>query len=330
MRKNVSHLQRIEDCLSGNSQNGTPVALWRHFPVDDQDPATLAGAHLDFQRTYDFDLLKVTPASSYMAKDWGVNDEWRGATEGTREYTRRIIKKPEDWADIPILSPSRGSLLDSLEALKIITKELGDKTPVIQTIFSPLSQAKNLVGREQLVVHLRKFPEEIHAGLKIIAETTMRYIEACRETGIAGIFYAVQHAQLGILSVQEYSEFGRKYDMDVLEAAEDLWLNMLHLHGENIMFEQFVDYPVAVINWHDQDTPPSLEEARSKYKGVVCGGLQREQTLVIGTPDTVLREAQQALEITGGRKHILGTGCVTPTIAPRANILAARKSVDLV
>jgi uroporphyrinogen decarboxylase len=84
MRANVSHRQRIESCLRGGSEKGVPVALWRHFPVDDQQPETLAVCTSAISNsTYDFDLLKVTPASSYMAKDWGIRDVWRGATEGT-------------------------------------------------------------------------------------------------------------------------------------------------------------------------------------------------------------------------------------------------------
>lgn len=329
MRKKVSHRQRLETCLNGGVEDGVPVALWRHFPVDDQEPETLAEAHIDFQRTYDFDLLKVTPASSYMAKDWGIRDEWRGAQEGTREYTQYVIEDPEDWADLPVLDPHQGSLGSTLAALSTITGELGGSTPVIQTIFSPLSQAKNLVGRNQLMVHLRQYPGVLREGLRTITESTRRYIEAAQTTGIAGIFYAVQHAQYGILSPAEYAEFGREYDLQLLEDLGDFWLNVLHLHGENIFFDQFVDYPVSIINWHDQDTPPSLSQARSLFKGVVCGGLSRDKTMTLGTPDVVGAEAKQAIEITSGERFILGTGCVTFTTTPRANLIAARQSVEI-
>jgi len=324
----ISHRQRLETCLSGGKLDRVPVALWRHFPVDDQRPDTLAGAHIDFQRMYDFDLLKVTPASSYFAKAWGVTDEWRGATEGTREYTSHVISCPEDWGGLRVLDPHQGSLGDSLEALRIITRELGPDTPVIQTIFSPLSQAKNLVGRQLLIAHLRKYPQALHEGLRIIADSTRRYIEAAVNTGIAGVFYAVQHAQYGLLSLQEYGEFGRQYDLSVLEPASTLWLNLLHLHGEQVMFDQFTEYPVSIINWHDQDTPPSLSEARTFSNRVLCGGLRRERTMVLGDPDQVTQEALDAIRVTQGDHFILGTGCVVPIIAPRSKILAARHAVE--
>ena len=322
-----THRTRLETCLSGVQPDRTPVALWRHFPIDDQTPAGLAAATIDFQRTYDFDLVKVTPASSFCLKDWGVEDEWRGATEGTRDYTRRVIIQPEDWARLPALSPFTGQLGNQLECLRLIVNDLGPHVPVIQTIFNPLSQAKNLLGKDTLLVHLRRYPEAVHAGLRILTETTQRFVEAAAQTGIAGIFFAVQHAQYGLLSEAEYDAFGRSYDFQVLEPARGLWLNMLHLHGEEIMFDRFLDYPVGVINWHDRDTWPSLQQAQTRFTGVVCGGLQRDRTMVLGTPEVVTTEALDAIRETEGKRFILGTGCVLPIIAPRANIWAARRAV---
>lgn len=322
--------QRLETCLSGARPDRTPVALWRHFPVDDQTPEGLAAATLDFQRKYDFDFIKVTPSSSFCLKDWGVQDEWQGATEGTRVYTHRIIHSPDDWMHLPVLDPYQGFLGEQLVCLRLLIEELSDRpdpAPVIQTIFSPLAQAKNLAGQNLLLVHLRQFPDAVHAGLKIIAESTLRFIEALRQIGLAGIFYAVQQASFEILSELEYDQFGSWYDLQVLEPAKDFWLNMIHLHGSAIMFQKFIEYPVQIINWHDRDTYPSLSEAKNLTQRVLCGGLQREKTMVLGNPVRVTAEARDAIQETQGTRFILGTGCVLPIIAPQANVQAARNSV---
>lgn len=324
----TSHRRRLENCLSQSSLDRVPVALWRHFPVDDQTPGSLAAATLAFQLTFDFDLVKVTPASSFCLKDWGARDEWRGASEGTREYTRHVIQVPEDWARLPILDPNSGYLGAQLECLRMLYKELGPATPMIQTIFSPLSQAKNLVGGANLLKHMHLYPEAVRQGLKTIAETTLRFIEAARQTGIAGIFFAVQHAQYGLLSEAEFDMFGTAYDLLVLEPARDLWLNMVHLHGTDVMFKKVMHYPVSILNWHDRDTYPSLSEGQALFPGAVCGGLQREKTMVLGTPAQVTAEAQEAIRMTGGKRFILGTGCVIPVIAPYGNLKAARQSVE--
>lgn len=323
----ITHRARLEACLSNELLDRPPVALWRHFPVDDQTPQGLAASVLIFQRIFDFDLVKVTPSSSYCLRDWGSADEWHGNPEGTRDYTRRVIQHPDDWAALPVLNPTRGHLGAELEALRMILDELGPDTPVIQTIFNPLSQAKNLAGGANLLVHLRRNPDALHAGLQTIAETTRRYVEATRQTGVAGIFFAVQHAQYGLLSEQEYAEFGRAYDLPILEAAQDLPVRLLHLHGLDVMYNLLADYPVNILNWHDRETFPSLSLGQKRFPGVVCGGVS-QHTLVYGAPDQVRQEALEAVQATDGRRMILATGCVTPIIAPLGNILAVRQSVE--
>lgn len=322
-----THRERLETCLSNQRPDRTPVALWRHFPVDDQIPHRLARATLIFQETFDFDLVKISPASSFCIKDWGVEDQWNGACEGTRDYTKNVIQNPDDWERLSVLNVQQGYLGAQLECIRILVKELEPDTPVIQTIFSPLSQAKNLVGKEELQVHLRKYPQAVQAGLKVITETTRNFVQAAHEIGVSGIFYAVQHAQYGLLNESEFEVFGSQYDKQVLEAASDLWLNMAHLHGKQVMYKQIAEYPVQILNWHDRETSPSLSEGQQLFEGVVCGGLSRQETIVLGTPESVTEEANQAIEATQGIRFILGTGCVVPTVAPYGNILAARQSV---
>lgn len=322
----ISHRARLEKCLAHAELDRVPVAFWRHFPVDDQTPEGLARATLEFQHAFDLDFVKVTPSSSYCLKDWGAKDDWRGATEGTRDYTYHPIAAPEDWEKLRVLDPTKGYLGSQLECLAYIVRELGPETPALQTIFNPLSQAKNLAGGQRLLVHLRSYPAAVYAGLKTITETTRLFVEAVAKTGVAGIFFAVQHAQFNLLSEAEFQAFGKEFDFQVLEPTRQFWLNMLHLHGNDVMFSMAADYPVQIINWHDRETYPSLQEGLKLFSGVLCGGLSREETLVFGSPDQVKAQAQEAFQQTGGKRFILGTGCVVPIIAPYGNLLAARQA----
>lgn len=319
--------ERLQAAIHGHALDRTPVALWRHFPVADQDPVAFAEAVIEFQRRFDFDFVKITPASSYCVRDWGVEDRWEGDTEGTRRYVRYPVQDPEDWTVLPILDPTRGALRDHLEAVARIRQALPE-VPVVVTVFSPLAQAKNLAGPDRMLLHLRRHPEALEMGLRTIAESTRRFVRAALERGVDGIFYAVQHASYLLLSPEEYRTFGRPYDLAILEEAADAWLNILHLHGEAVMFDFFTDYPVAVWNWHDRETPPALEEGREKVRGAVLGGLSRIRTLVLGTPRDVEAEAREAIAQTGGRRFILGTGCVVPIHVPEVNLHAARKAVE--
>jgi uroporphyrinogen decarboxylase len=324
----MSKRERLEATIGGEAADRVPVALWRHFPGDDQDPAQLAASTVAFQRQYDFDFIKVTPASSFCVRDWGVEDYWVGNEEGTREYAHQPIRTPEHWHALQRLEPEQGALGAQLRCLELIHEALGDEVPFIQTIFNPLSQAKNLVGKQNLAAQLREDPVAVRTGLETITATTVRFIEAARKRGIAGIFLAVQHASYELLCDREYEEYGVPFDRRLLEAADGLWLNVLHLHGNRVMFDLLADYPVQVINWHDRETPPTLREGQARVKGAVLGGLRQWETMLRGTPDQVRDEAHDAMQQTGGRRFILGTGCVTPITAPWGNLRAARKAVE--
>lgn len=321
--------ERLKASIAGEVADRPPVALWRHFPVDDQQPETLAEATIAFQQDFDFDFVKVSPASSFCSRDWGAEDEWRGDPEGTREYTRRPIQEPEDWLQLRPLPSDSHNLSNQLECLSILQRRFGDEVPFIQTIFSPLSQAKNLAGGERLLEHLRRDPRSVEVGLETIARTTAGFIEEARKRGISGVFFAVQHASFSLMDREAFRRFGETYDMQVLEAARGLWLNVLHLHGSSLMFDVSSAYPVAVVNWHDRETPPSLEEGRRSVVGAVCGGLSRLETVVLGTPGLVEKQARDSIDAIQGRGLILGTGCVVPVVAPRGNLKAARAAVEM-
>ncbi len=325
----ITHEERLRRCLAGESVDRIPVALWRHFPIEDQSPALLAKAVVNFQETYDFDLVKITPSSSYCIKDWGALDQWKGNPEGSCEYIKFPVEHYEDWTGIRPLSPFKGSLADQLECIKLIKQSLPKGTPIIQTIFNPLSQAKNLVGKNNLVLHLRLCSEELKVALKVITQTTIEFILEAKKAGIDGIFFAIQHAQAGLLSPAEYDEFGIPFDLEILEQTRDLWLNVAHLHGSEVYFGKVSQYPIDIINWHDLETPPDLHTAKLIYPGTVCGGLRQWETLVNGTPEQVTSEAHDSMALAGSTLFVLGTGCVLPITAPHSNILAARQAVEL-
>jgi uroporphyrinogen decarboxylase len=322
---------RLLATLAGQAVDRPAIALWRHFPGDDQRAEDLAAAQIVFQRRFDFDLMKVSPASSFCVEEWGVRDRYLGSLEGTREYYHYPVTSPEDWRKLPVLDPEQGALARQFRCLEIIGEALrrdADEVPFIQTIFSPLAQAKNLAGPDRVLLLMRRDPDAFKAGLETITQTTIAFLEAAKRTGVAGIFYAVQHARYALMSEAEYREFGLPYDRQILEHLGGTWFNMLHIHGQDVMFNLLADYPVQAINWHDQETSPSLKEAVERTDKVLVGGLGRIETMMRGSPDDVRAKVADAVAQTEGRRFILGVGCVTMIVTPWSNIAAARQAVE--
>ena len=70
-----------------------------------------------------------------------------------------------------------------------------------------------------------------------------------------------------------------------------------------------------------------LSQAQERFDGVVVGGINDQTTIAEGTPQEVAAQAQDAIEQTGGRRLVVGPGCVIPTNTPDANVRAVIDTV---
>ncbi len=306
-----------------------PVALWRHFPGDDQRAADFARSALDYQHTYNWDFVNLTPSSSFSTGDYGVQDEWQGAVDGTRTITKRAVTRSLDWTNLRTLDPSRGGLGRQIECVRLVCEALGEDVPVIQTVFSPLAQAQDVAGKEALMRHMRTQPDRLRSGLNVITDSTLRFIDAMRRLPLAGIYYVLRHADYDTMSEAEYREFGIAYDLKILESLpERWWLNVLHIHGDAPMFRTLANYPVDVIHWHDRAGEPDLTQGKLMFNGAVCGGVHHWEHLHQGTPSSVRDAAREAMAQTNGRRLILSTGCAAPVTSPLSNLRALRAAVE--
>lgn len=304
-----------------------PIALWRHFPQADQKAETLAQAHIAFQRRWGWDLLKVTPAAYYYGDDWGLHAGYKPNPAGVRHITDRPIKKAADWGHLKQLDVTSGVYGRELHALHLIRDALPHEL-ILATVFSPLTVARTLAGDGALVRYLRENPDDLYRGLEVITDVTARFTAETLAAGADGIFFATQCATTEYLTVEEYEEFGRPYDLRVLAAAADAEARLLHVHGTSIMFDALTDYPVDIVNWHDRVTPPTLAEARARFSGCLAGGINERETLYTGAPEAIAEEVRDAVRQTGGQRHIVAPGCVIPIEVTEERIAAVQLAIE--
>ncbi len=304
-----------------------PIAFWRHFPGDDQRAEDLAQATIAFQERYNFDFVKVSPSNSFAGEDWGARHAYRGNMEGTRDYLDRPVKHASDWRKLQALDVTKGAWGKQLQCLRMLKAHWGDEVPFIQTIFNPLMTARYIRG-DAWLVDMHEQPNDFHVGLEVLTDSIARFAHASIEAGAAGLFFATQSATYRQMSEAQYREFGLPYDLKIFEAAREGWFHLLHLHGDDIMFQLAREYPVQAVNWHDRTTPPSLREARAQFDGALVGGVERYTTLLQGDPQDVAAEVRDSIAQTGGGVgYIVSAGCVISIPTPESNIKAAIGSV---
>ena len=319
----MDHWQRIAAAAAGEPVDRLPISLWRHFPEDDLDPAKLAGHMVSWQRKWDFDLVKFMPSGTYGVEDWGAVTAYRGAANGARAVVKTGLARAEDWPRLARLDPRKGVLGQQVEALRLAARELGGGAPILQTIFSPLTTARKLAG-DRVFADMRRSPEALEAGLRIITDATIEFALASLEAGAHGFFLATQCASYRVATEAEYARFGKRYDVEIFAALKGKTrLDLLHIHGEDVMFDLLADYPVSLINWHDRLTAPTLRDALTRFPKLLVGGIEENRTLAGGPADAIGAEVRDAIDQTGGRRLMVGPGCVLLVATPEAHIRAA-------
>lgn len=320
----MNHRERIHAALHNQPVDRVPVALWRHFPNDDLQAERLAARVVEFQKKYDFDFVKVTPASGYPAEMYGATFIDGKNREGTRSYIQRPVNRLDDWDRVEPLDDTNPVFVRETTALKQIRRELGPDVPILQTIFGPLNSAHNLAG-ERAFGDLRLHPEVVERALRAITQTTIRFAVASLRAGADAIFFATQMATPKYLTLDEFKKYSEPYDLQVIQAirAERPDFIFLHIHGLDVYFDALARWPVDILNWHDRRTSPSLREASGKFEGALAGGLDEWKTLTTGSPEDARTQALDAIGQMNGRRFILAAGCVIPVDTPEPNIRAA-------
>ena len=170
----------------------------------------------------------------------------------------------------------------------------------------------------------------MHAALRVITETFIPYAIACLEEGASGIFYATNGwASEGLLTADQYREFGEEYDLEFLDAIKSRSkFNILHNCGTHIYFDQLASYPVQALNWSDTlEGNPDLGEGKKRSGKAVMGGISTDTMIKNGSGEQVQEEVARALELTGSRHFLLAPGCALPPQTPAQNLAAIRRAL---
>jgi uroporphyrinogen decarboxylase len=296
------------------------VALWRHFPEDDQTAEGLAAATARWQRDVPGDFIKFMPPGDYPTIDWGLRSVFDGAPGGTRRPIFHPVTETADWERLPGLDVRDGFHGEMVKAVTLARRQLPAETPLLQTLFSPLTIAAKLSG-DRVVAHLTAAPAAVHAGLRRITEVARAFAAASLAAGADGVFFATQLADRTRLGDDAYREFGVPYDLHLLEALTADAPLVLHLHGAAPMLDLSARYPAGALSWHDRRAGPPLRAVAREQGRPVCGGID-EAAIADMTAAAAADQARDAVRQLDGRGVIVAPGCVIPVATPPATLRA--------
>lgn len=306
--------ERVRAALAGEQVDRVPLVFWHHFRPEGSGERLAQLTKAFFHDTFDLDIIKIMPDLPYP--------------EPGHQLTAADLRAlPRLGLETPIFQ-------EQLTCIRALRAQLGKDYPLILTIFSPLTYAMRWIGRERVVKAARQDPEAFEQGLSVLAENLRALLAAAIDAGASGIFFSCMGATNRHFTRTEYARLGRPYDLQALADTGKGWLNIVHVHadpeqeGDEIYFEDFVDYPVQVMSWSDRLTGPELSEALTLTDKCLMGGLAERGPLTHGSEAELENEILGAVTQTRGRRLILANGCSVPDDTPDQWLHAARRLVE--
>lgn len=316
--------QRMEAVLNGELADRPPVTAWQHNTGKEHDANSLAEAMLNFQKSYDWDWMKINPAAVYCYEAFGnVYDYDNYGGKNVPLRISNLIHEAKDLEKVKRYPGDFGAFRRHIEAIRIIRKGLGHSVPMFQTVSTPIAVFLNLCGgqnpgryrpapREEsiLLKYFKENPLEMHRALKAIAETLADYCTAALEAGADGIFYAEYgYARKGYLTIEEWKEFVEPYDYIVFDAIQPKPI-ILHTCGIYGTPKRFVNYPIKALHWAQSATgnEPLLGSEAWLGKITPMGGVD-ERIFGTNAAESIYRIARQTVHENRNRAFLLSPDC---------------------
>ncbi|MBD3382318.1 MAG: hypothetical protein GF404_08990 [candidate division Zixibacteria bacterium] len=332
--REMNHRERIEAVLNGHKPDRMPVSFWRHFYDSESTAEQLSSAMLKFQDKYDWDFMKINPRASYHLEDWGNKYKYTGKPEDKPERLAFAVEKSSDWDKIYRLKPTEATVLkEHIDAVEIIRKASANDLPIVMTVFNPISIAGDLVKDDPFLVdQIRSNPDALHQALENITLTFIDFIKEIMKKGIDGIFFATtQWASTALITEDEYRQFGRKYDLMLLEEIIPMTrLNILHVCSHHNMLSMFTDYPIRIVNWdiNESSNPDAPQGAKMLPDKVVLGGVERKGLLQDGSEDELRKMVSDYYAFSKENPFMLGPDCSIPVTTPDRNLEIIQSEIE--
>lgn len=278
---------------------------------------TLVEAQLRFRERFPVDVLTVCSDACRTVADQGAAMAYPDA--GPPHTTAPLVRSAADVDRLHRLDPLRpGSrMADRIAAVEGFVRHAGDAL-VCGWIEMPFADACELCGVSGFLLLLQDDPALAH-----------RILDFC--TGVAEDFALAQisagapligagDAAASLLSPAMYQAFALPYEQRVCAAIHRAGaLAKLHICGNTRrLIPHLVRSGADLINI---DHMVDLATAHAAYSaaGIACkGNLDPVADILQATPEHCRTRCRACLDLTGGRRWLLGAGCEIPAATPDA------------
>ncbi|WP_434295812.1 uroporphyrinogen decarboxylase family protein [Clostridium botulinum] len=255
--------------------------------------------------------------------------EAMGSKVGYPEYGISYLIEPainsiDEIESLKVVDPLKdGNLPTLLEAIKLTRDALMDEVDVGATMSGPFSVAASVVGTENLLKWMIKYPKKVHTLMDIVAESNNRYIEEVAKLGVS-IGFADPVSSTSLISPKQFREFSlpalRKNISKIKEKTGGA--PGIHICGKSK--ELWEDVVNAGISNFSIDNAEDLEEAKNIMgdRVVITGNVPPVDIVYGGNKEAIFKSVKECIKKGHDSKkgYILSTGCQIPMHTPIENI----------
>lgn len=255
--------------------------------------------------------------------------EAMGAKVGYPDYNISYLLEPavksvDEIEYLKVPDPLKDGILPILiEAIRLTRDALIDKVDVSASMSGPFSVAASVVGTENLMKWMIKYPEKIHTLMEIVAEANNRYIEQVAKLGVS-IGFADPVSSTSLISPKQFREFSLPALQNNVDKIKETTGSAPSIHICGKSKEIWEDVVNTGISNFSIDNVEDLEEAKEIMgdRVVITGNVPPVDVMHLGTKEDISKSVKECIKKGHDSKngYILSTGCQIPMHTPMENI----------
>lgn len=226
------------------------------------------------------------------------------------------VKSVDEIDSLKVVNPLKdGKLPILIQALRLTRDALIKEVDVGAAMSGPFSVAASVVGTENLLKWMIKYPKTIHTLMEIVAESNNKYIEEVAKLGLS-ISFADPVSSNSLISPKQFREFSLPYlQKNVTRIKEKTGSSPgIHICGKSkAIWEDVVNTGISNFSI---DNIEDLEEAKKIMgdKVIITGNVPPVDIVYKGTKEDIFKSVKTCIQKGHDSKkgYILSTGCQIP------------------
>ena len=295
---------------------------YREFATN---PVATAESYLCAYETYGGSILAWTDLS-IEAADFGQKMIYPEESTPHPDYSNPLIRDISDYRKLKKIDVQQAKRMQGvLETIRLVnTSNRFEGGTITSLCLAPLAVLSMMRGAQHLLRDCFLYPKEVMAGMEIVTEVLVTYVEAMADAGLMTVALDTLLASWSGLSKKMWEEIEGPFVRELANAIRRKHrMVFIHNCGDGPYFDSQIKLmePVAISFAQLPDDCKNRKELKEKYGSrVILVGHIDTPVLSWGTPEDVKAECRMILEdLAPGGNFVLAPGCEFPPNGPFEN-----------